>query len=163
VARIAFRAASARDAERLVADGVLGGALPAGDSWQKRVSAWLEEMQAGRRLVMVAECDGHVAGLGQLVFAFAHGYEDAEAANGADIAMVETIRTSPAAPLTLADRMMMEFEGYARKRRVKTLTVLVPAGNDRALLQVKGWGFEEFRSMPQGAPLIAFLRKQIAR
>ncbi len=144
-------------------DGVLGGTLPAGDSWQKRVSLWLEEMQAGRRLVMIAESDGRVVGLGQLVFRFAKGYEDAEAANGADVAMVETIRTRPGAPLTLANQMMSEFEGYARKRRVKTLTFLVSMDNDRAVIQVKGWGFEQFRIMPEGVRLLAFFRKRIAR
>ena len=44
-------------------------------------------MKEGRRLVMVAEFDGKMAGMGQLIFRFANGYQDAEAANGTDIAV----------------------------------------------------------------------------
>ncbi len=161
VSRIALRAAGSRDVQRLITDGVLGGALPAGESWTMRISSWLDEMQAGRRLVMVAESDRKLIGIGQLVFRFADGYDDAEAANGVDIAMVETIRTRPDAPTTLATQMMNEFEKYARKRRVRTLTFLVPMDNNRVLNQVKGWGFEEFRIMPEGARLLAFFRKAI--
>ncbi len=150
-----------RDIERLVIDGVLGGPLPSGDSWSTRIATWLEEMQAGRRLVMVAEFERKLVGLGQLVFRFANGYEDPEAANGADIAMVETIRTRPDAPPALATQMMHEFEVYARKHRVRTLTFLVPMDNNRALNQVKGWGFEEFRIMPEGGRLLAFFRKSL--
>ena len=139
------------------------GALGAGDTWAKRVNGWLEEMQAGRRLVMVAELDRKLVGLGQLIFKFAEGYDDPEAANGADIAMVDNIRMSAEAPAQLATQMMHEFENYARRRRVKILTFLVPMDNNRALNQVKGWGFEEFRIMPEGARLLAFFRKQIAR
>lgn len=161
VSRISFRAASNKDVERLIKDGVLTGALPPGDSWQKRVLGWLEEMQAGRRLVMVAEMNGRLLGLAQLVFAFGNGYTDAEAANGTDVAMVEAIRTRPDAPPVLATQIMNEFETYARKRRVKTLTFLVSMDNNRALNQVKGWGFEEFRIMPEGKQLLAFFRKRI--
>ncbi len=110
---------------------------------------------------MVAEVDRRLVGIAQLVFKFAHGYEDAEAANGVDVAMVETIRTRPDAPATLAAQMMHEFETYARKRRVRTLTFLVPMDNNRVLNQVKGWGFEEFRIMPEGARLLAFFRKNL--
>ena len=34
--------------------------------------------------------------------------------------------------------------------------------NNRTLNQVKSWGFEEFRIMPEGAKLLAFFRKRIA-
>ena len=149
-----------RDVQRLVSDGVIGGTLPPGETWNMRVAKWLDEMQAGRRLVMVAEYDGALVGLGQLVFKFADGYEDLEAANGADIAMVETIRARPDPP-NLANFIIGELEKYARKRRIKTLTFLVPMDNNRILNQVKGWGFEEFRIMPKGAQLLAFFRKRI--
>ena len=162
MARIALRAAVSRDADRLITDGVLAGALPAGDSWAKRVALWLDEMQGGRRLVMVAEVDGKLAGLSQLVFKFANGYVDAEAANGTDIAMVEAIRLRPDAPPNLSTEMINELQTYARKRRIRTLTFLVPMDNNRALNQVKGWGFEEFRIMPEGGRLLAFFRKRIA-
>ncbi len=161
VSRIALRSATSKDIERLVIDGVIGGPLPAGETWGSRVNGWLDEMQHGRRLVMVAEADRRLIGLGQLVFKFASGYEDPEAANGTDIAMVETIRTRPDAPPTLATQMMNEFENYAKRRRVRTLTFLVPMDNNRALNQVKGWGFEEFRIMPEGARLLAFFRKSL--
>lgn len=147
----------------MVSDGILVGTLGAGETWSKRVGNWIDEMQAGRRLVMVAELDRKLVGLGQLIFKFADGYDDPEAANGKDIAMVDNIRMSSDAPQQLATQMMHEFEKYARSRRVKTLTFLVPMDNNRALVQVKGWGFEEFRIMPEGARLLAFFRKQIAR
>jgi hypothetical protein len=73
VARIALRACASRDVGRLISDGVLSGALPAGESWPARAGQWLDEMQAGRRLVMVADYGGTLVGLGQLVFRFANG------------------------------------------------------------------------------------------
>ena len=48
-----------------------------------RANQWLAEMQEGRRLVMVADFGGKLVGMGQLIFRFANGYQDAEAANGA--------------------------------------------------------------------------------
>jgi hypothetical protein len=161
VARIALRACVTRDVPRLVADGILGGPSSAGDSWGPRVNQWLDEMQAGRRLVMVAEYGGAIVGLGQLVFKFADGYQDLEAANGTDIAMVETLRAKSEPP-NLANFIIHELETYAKKRRIKTLTFLVPMDNNKVLAQVKGWGFEEFRIMPKGAQLLAFFRKRIA-
>lgn len=161
MARIALRAARTQDAERLVKDGVLSGPIAGGDTWSRRVNQWLDEMQAGRRLVMVAEYNRELVALAQLVFRFANGYEDPEAANGTDIAMVEMIRTRPDAPPTLANQIIAELENYARKRRVTTLTFLVPMDNNRALNQVKGWGFEEFRIMPEGTRLLAFFRKSL--
>jgi hypothetical protein len=162
VARIALRACSARDVQRLVGDGVLAGVLPAGETWPSRVGQWLDEMQEGRRLVMVAEFDGKMVGMGQLIFRFAKGYEDPEAANGADIAMIDSIRMRPDAPANLSTHIIVELEKYAKKHRIKTLTFLVPMESNRALNQVKSWGFEEFRIMPEGAKLLAFFRKRIA-
>ena len=161
MARLSLRAAVPRDADRLIADGVLNGALPPGDSWQKRIALWLDEMQGGRRLVMIAEYEGKLVGLSQLVYKFANGYVDAEAANGAEIAMVEAMRLRPDAPPNLATHMINELQTYARKRRITTLTFLVHMDNNRALNQVKGWGFEEFRIMPEGGRLLAFFRKRI--
>ncbi len=161
MSRIALRNATPRDADRLVADGIGGGPGSPGEPWAARFGMWIDEMHAGRRLVMVAEVDRKLVGLGQLIFAFSKGYEDPEAANGQDIAMVETIRTRPDAPPNLATQMLHEFENYAKRRRVRTLTFLVPMDNNRALNQVKGWGFEEFRIMPDGARLLAFFRKRL--
>ena len=55
-----------------------------------------------------------------------------------------------------------ELERYAVKHRVRTVTFLVPMDNNRALKQVKAWGFEEFRIMPDGPRLLAFYRKRLA-
>ena len=110
---------------------------------------------------MVAEYGGAIVGLGQLVFKFAAGYQDLEAANGSDIAMVETIRAK-AEPANLASFIIHELETYAKKRRIKTLTFCVPMDNNKILAQIKSWGFEEFRIMPKGAQLLAFFRKRIA-
>jgi len=151
-----------RDVARLVNDGVLTGPLPPGETWPGRANQWLDEMQAGRRLVMVAEFGGVLVGLGQLVFRFANGYQDPEAANGADIAMIDSLRMRPDAPPNLSTHIIVELEKYAKKHRIRTLTFLVPMDNNRVLTQVKSWGFEEFRIMPEGAKLLAFFRKRIA-
>jgi hypothetical protein len=150
-----------RDVGRLEADGVVGGPLPAGDAGLPRLTGWLQEMAAGRRLVMVADDGRKLLGVAQLVFKLPAGRNDPEAANGVDIAMVETLRFGPDAPPTLATQMINELENYAKKRRIKTITFLVPMDNNRVLTQVKGWGFEEFRIMPEGARLLAFFRKAI--
>ncbi len=147
--------------QRLINDGVLAGGLPAGDSWAARANLWLDEMQEGRRLVMVAEYGNVMVGMGQLIFRFANGYQDDEAANGSDIAMIDSIRMRPDAPPNLSTHIIGELEKYAKKNRYKTLTFLVPMDNNRALVQVKSWGFEEFRIMPEGSKLLAFFRKRI--
>jgi hypothetical protein len=162
VAHIALRACTARDVARLINDGVLAGSLPHGETWPGRATQWLDEMQAGRRLVMVAEFSGMLVGMGQLVLRFANGYQDAEAANGVDVAMIDSLRMRPDAPANLSTHIIAELEKYARKHRIKTLTFLVPMDNNRVLAQVKAWGFEEFRIMPEGAKLLAFFRKRIA-
>ena len=145
----------ARDVPRLISEGVLSGA--------EHVNDWIDEMSAGHRLVMVAEFGGKLVGLGQLIFRFADGYQDLEAANGSDIAMVDTIRTHPSGqPPNLATFIAVELEKYAKKQRIKTLTFLVPMDSNRVLNQVKSWGFKEFRIMPEGARLLAFFRKRIA-
>ena len=100
--------------------------------------------------------------MGQLIFKFANGYQDPEAANGAEIAMIDSIRMRPDAPANLSTHIIVELEKYAKKHRIKTLTFLVPMDNNRALVQVKSWGFEEFRIMPEGGKLLAFFRKRIA-
>ena len=161
VARIALRGANTRDAERLITDGVVGGPLPAGESWLSRIESWLSEMSKGRRLVMVADDGRKLLGVAQLVFVLPAGKNDPDAANGLDTAMVETLRAGPEAPPTLATQMINELENYARKRRIKTITFLVPMDNNRVLAQVKGWGFEEFRIMPEGTRLLAFFKKAI--
>ncbi len=161
MARVSLRACTPRDVPRLVKDGVLGGGLPPGETWDHYLAGPIAEMAAARRLVLVAEFDGKLVGMGQLVFRFAPGYEDLEAANGADIGMVEMVRALPNPP-NLANFIIGELERYARKHRIRTLTFLVPMdNNNKGLAQVKSWGFEEFRIMPKGAQLLAFYRKKI--
>jgi hypothetical protein len=160
VARIALRACAPRDIQRLIADGVVTGSLPMGETWATRIGQWLAEMQAGHRLVMVAEYGDAIVGLGQLIFTFADGYQDLEAANGSDIAMVDSIRAKPE-PANLANLIIHELEIYAKKRGIRTLTFLVPMDNDKILAQVKAWSFEEFRIMPKGTQLLAFFRKRL--
>jgi ribosomal protein S18 acetylase RimI-like enzyme len=150
-----------KDVARLVADGVVGGALPPNETWQTRIEGWLTEMAKGRRLVMVADDGRKLLGVAQLVFRLPEGRNDPEAANGVDIAMVETLRASTEAPPNLATEMINELESYAKRHRIKTITFLVPMDNNRVLAQVKGWGFEEFRIMPEGARLLAFFKKAI--
>jgi hypothetical protein len=162
VARLVLRNATSRDIERLQRDGVVGGALPPGETWSARIGSWLAEMQAGRRFVVVAEAGGKLVGVTQLIFKFAGGYEDPEAANGTDTAMIEMIRSTPDAPPDTQTLLVRELQTVAKKRNVRTLTFLVAMDNNKALAQVKGWGFEEFRIMPEGSRLLAFFRKRVA-
>ena len=53
MSRVFIRYALPRDADRLVADGVVGGPTPTGEPWLARVQKWLAEQKAGRRLVLV--------------------------------------------------------------------------------------------------------------
>ena len=70
---------------------------------------------------------------------------------------------SPDAPATLATQMITSSRTMRGAAASRSITFLVPMDNNRVLNQVKGWGFEEFRIMPEGARLLAFFRKQIVR
>jgi hypothetical protein len=97
----------------------------------------------------------------QLVFAFPPGYQDAEAANGMDVAMMETLRLRRGAPAEIGNKLVEEVQRIAGKRNVKTLTFLLPMNDNRALNQAKSWGFEEFRIMPEPDKMLAFFRKSV--
>ena len=97
----------------------------------------------------------------QLVFAFPPGYNDPEAANGMDVAMMEGLRTRPGAPPEIGNQLVAEVQKVAAKRNVRTLTFCLPMNANRALRQAKGWGFEEFRIMPEPDKMLAFFRKSI--
>jgi hypothetical protein len=161
VSRVFIRYASPRDADRLVADGVVGGPTPTGEPWAQRVGKWLAEQQAGRRLVLVAEDVSGLLGTVQLVFRFPTGYADPEAANGIDVAMIEALRTRSDAPPGVATQLVTDVQNIARKRAVKTLTFLLPMADNRGIVQAKSWGFEEFRIMPEQGRMLAFFRKSI--
>lgn len=162
MSRVFIRYALQRDSERLVADGVITGTTPTGEPWQQRVQKWLSEQQAGRRLVLVAEDATGLLATVQLVFKFPTGYADPEAANGIDIAMIEALRTRPDAPHGVATQLITDVQNIAKKRNVRTLTFLLPMGDNRGIAQAKSWGFEEFRIMPEQGRMLAFFRKSIA-
>lgn len=162
MSRVFIRYASPRDADRLVAEGVVGGPTSSGEPWPARVAKWLAEQQAGRRLVLVAEDVSGLLGTVQLVFRFPVGYADPEAANGLDVAMIEALRTRTDAPPGVASQLVSDVQNIARKRGVQTLTFLLPMQDNRAISQAKSWGFEEFRIMPEEGRMLAFFRKSIS-
>ena len=161
MSRVFIRYAVARDAERLVHDGVLSGATTSGEPWAARVQKWLSEQQAGRRLILVAEDSTGLLATVQLVFKFPAGYNDPEAANGIDIAMIEALRVRADAPHGVATQLITDVQNIARKRNVKTLTFLLPLSDNRAIAQAKSWGFQEFRIMPEQGRMLAFFRKSV--
>ena len=111
--------------------------------------------------MLVAEDVTGLLGTVQLVFRFPTGYADPEAANGVDVAMIEALRTRPDAPHGVATQLVTDVQNIARKRGVKTLTFLLPMGDNRGIAQAKSWGFEEFRIMPEQGRMLAFFRKSI--
>jgi hypothetical protein len=161
VSRVFIRYALPRDADRLVSDGVVGGPTASGEPWTQRVQKWLAEQQAGRRLILVAEDVSGLLGTVQLVFKFPNGYHDPEAANGIDVAMIEALRTRGDAPHGVATQLITDVQNIARKRNVRTLTFLLPMNDNRAIAQVKSWGFQEFRIMPEQGRMLAFFRKSV--
>lgn len=161
MSRVFIRYATPRDADRLVSDGVVAGPTSSGEPWVQRVQKWLAEQQAGRRLVLVAEDASGLIGTVQLVFKFPAGYADPEAANGADIAMIDSLRTRPDAPPGVATQLIADVQNIARKRAVHTLTFLLAMSDNRGIAQAKSWGFEEFRIMPEPGRMLAFFRKSV--
>lgn len=122
---------------------------------------WLTEQQAGRRLILVAEDGKGILGTIQLVFRLPEGYNDPDAANGKDIAMMELLRMRRGASALVAERLVEEVQNLAHKRGVKTLTFCISLDQAAAVAQVKAWGFEEFRIMPEKRGMLAFFRKAI--
>ena len=137
------------------------GAAPGRETWHQRIVKWLAEQQAGRRAVFIAEDDSGLLGTVQLVFAFPPGYNDPEAANGMDVAMMEGLRLRTGIPAEVGTQLVEEVQRLAQKRNVRTLTFLLPMNQSRALIQAKQWGFEEFRIMPEPGKMLAFFRKSI--
>ena len=158
--KIFLRFAQATDVERLTKDGVVSGD-PGKETWNQRIVKWLSEQRAGRRVVLVAEDHKGLLGMVQLVFRLPLGYDDPEAANGMDVAMMEGLRLSPQAPPEVGSELVGEVQRLAMKRNVKTLTFLLSMQNTRAINQAKSWGFEEFRIMPEADKMLAFFRKSV--
>ncbi len=159
--KIFIRFGQPSDVERLVKDGVLSGNPSARETWEQRMQMCLAEQKAGRRVILVAEAESGLLGTVQLVFKLPVGYEDPEAANGMDVAMMESLRTGPKAPAEVGSELVGEVQRVAMKRNVKTLTFLLSMNNSRGIAQAKSWGFEEFRIMPEADKMLAFFRKSI--
>jgi hypothetical protein len=159
--KVFIRFAVPRDAERMIQEGIVGGPLPPGQTWANRAKLWLGEQQAGRRVILIAEDDKGIIGTIQLVFRLPEGYNDPESANGADVAMMEALRMRKGANAVIANRLVDEVQQLARKRGVKTLTFCISMDQAAAVAQVKSWGFEEFRIMPEPDKMLAFFRKSV--
>jgi hypothetical protein len=159
--KIYLRFAQATDVTRLLENGVIQGPAPKTETWDQRIVKWLSEQRAGRRVILVAEDESGLLGMVQLVFKFPIGYDDPEAANGYDVAMMEGLRTRPGAPAEVGSELVGEVQRIASKKNIKTLTFLLPMNNPRALNQAKNWGFEEFRIMPEPTKMLAFFRKSV--
>ena len=159
--KIFIRFAQASDVERLVNDEVVSGPSPTRDTWNQRIVKWLSEQRAGRRFILLAEDESGLLGMVQLVMKLPLGYDDPEAANGMDVAMMEGLRTRPNAPPEVGNELVGEVQRLAMKRNVKTLTFCLPMNNSRAIYQARSWGFEEFRIMAEPTKMLAFFRKSI--
>jgi hypothetical protein len=159
--KIFLRFAQASDVERLIKEEVITGPPPARETWNQRIVKWLSEQRAGRRLLLVAEDETGLLGMVQLVFKLPLGYDDPEAANGFDIAMMEGLRLRAGAPPDVGTELVGEVQRLAMKRNVRTLTFLLPMNNPRAIAQARSWGFEEFRIMAEPTKMLAFFRKSI--
>jgi len=111
--------------------------------------------------MLIAEDASGLLGTVQLIFKFPAGYNDPEAANGMDIAMVESLRTRANASPMIANQLISDIQALAKKRNIKTITFIVPMNNNSGIQQVKSWGFQEFRIMPEAGKMLAFFRKSI--
>jgi hypothetical protein len=125
------------------------------------MAMYLAEQKAGRRVILVAEDESGILGMVQLVFKLPAGYDDPEAANGMDVAMMESLRLKPKAPAEVGTELVSEVQRVAIKRNVRTLTFLLSIDNPRGIAQAKSWGFEEFRMMPEADKMLVFFRKSI--
>lgn len=159
--KIYLRFAQSSDVNRLLEEGVIQGPPPKTESWNQRVVKWLSEQRAGRRVILIAEDQSGLLGMVQLVFKLPIGYDDPEAANGYDVAMMDGLRTRQGAPAEVGSELVGEVQRIAGKKNIKTLTFLLPMNNTRAINQAKSWGFEEFRIMPEPTKMLAFFRKSV--
>jgi hypothetical protein len=159
--KIFIRFAQPSDAERLIKDAVITGPAPSREPWAARIGTWLSEQRAGRRFILVAEDATGLLGMVQLVSQLPRGYDDPEAANGIDVAMMEGLRTRTGAPAEVGNELVAEVQRLAVKRNVKTLTFCIPTNNVRGVHQARTWGFQEFRIMAEPTKMLTFFRKSI--
>ena len=159
--KVFLRFAQASDVDRLSKDGVVTGPPPSRETWNQRIVKWLSEQRAGRRVILIAEDQSGLLGMVQLVFKLPLGYDDPEAANGFDVAMMEGLRMREGAPVEVGTELVGEVQRVAIKRNIKTLTFLLPMNNNRAIAQARNWGFQEFRIMAEPNKMLAFFRKSV--
>lgn len=159
--KVFLRFAQASDVARLISDGVIVGPPPARESWNQRIVKWLSEQRVGRRVILIAEDASGLLGIVQLVFQLPIGYDDCEAANGVDIAMMEGLHLREGVRNEVGSELVNEVQRVAMKRNIKTLTFLLSMNNARAIAQARAWGFKEFRIMPEPTKMLAFFRKSI--
>ena len=159
--KVFLRFAQASDVQRLVTDAVIVGPAPPRESWNQRIVKWLSEQRAGRRVILIAEDASGLLGMVQLVFKLPVGYDDREAANGMDIAMMEGLRLREGVRSEVGNELVGEVQRVALKRNIKTLTFLLPMNNTRAIAQARNWGFQEFRIMAEPTKMLAFFRKSV--
>ncbi|HVA34269.1 MAG TPA: hypothetical protein VNG31_08985 [Candidatus Baltobacteraceae bacterium] len=159
--KIFIRFAQPSDAERLIKDAVVTGQSPTRESWNDRIKKWLAEQRAARRLILIAEDESGLLGMVQLVLKLPVGYDDPEAANGMDVAMMEGLRLRANAAPEVGNELVSEVQRQAMKRNIKTLTFCLPMNNSRAIYQARSWGFEEFRIMAEPTKMLAFFRKSV--
>ncbi|HVA38776.1 MAG TPA: hypothetical protein VNJ51_14305 [Candidatus Dormibacteraeota bacterium] len=160
MSKIFLRYAREDDIPRLIT----GGVVPTGGestAWQRRLTLSLAEQRSGRRLVLVAEDRAGLVAMVQLVFKFPPGYHDPEAANGHDIAMIETLRTARRAPAAVSTELLQQAQLLARKKAVTTLTFCLSLDDAKGITMAKQWGFKEFRIMPEADRMLAFFRKDV--
>ncbi|TAM73672.1 hypothetical protein EPN44_13150 [bacterium] len=149
------------DIPRLIGGSVVPGSAGDSSAWQQRLALAMAEQRNGRRLVLVAEDRAGLVGMVQLVFKFPPGYNDPEAANGFDVAMIETLRTAPRAPAMVSNELLQQAQVLAHKKSVTTLTFCLSADDIKGIAMAKQWGFKEFRIMPESNRVLAFFRKHV--
>ncbi|MDE2571601.1 MAG: hypothetical protein KGM44_03645 [bacterium] len=161
MSKVFLRYARDDDIPRLIAGGVVPGGAAAMGAWQQRLALSLAEQRNGRRLVLVAEDRAGLIGVVQLVFQFPPGYNDPEAANGFDVAMIETLRVSGRAAASVATELLQQAQVLARKKAIGTLTFCLSLDDTKGIAMARQWGFKEFRIMPEPNRMLAFFRKHL--
>lgn len=161
MSKIFLRFGRADDIPRLISGNVLPGGSADLASWEQRLALSMAEQRNGRRLLLVAEDRSGLVGMIQLVFKFPPGYNDPEAANGFDVAMIETLRVSARAPASVANELLQQAQVLARKKNITTLTFCLALDDAKGIAMAKQWGFQEFRIMPEPNRMLAFFRKHL--
>jgi hypothetical protein len=163
VSRIVIRLAVPNDQRRFLSSGLVTGPPPANMSWGNRIKDWFAEQSHAWRLILVADDGSSLLGCLHIVFKLPNNVNDPEVANAKDVAMLEHLRIAPRIPVTLAEQVAnqleREAENLGRRRNMTRLTFRIPMELTAIINQARGWGFTEFRVMPDGDRKLVFLRK----